>query len=507
MSYRQQGYRPQTGGTRTRRSGTRPAPPRRSTPPRGRKRRGHPLRTFLLLILFALAATAAVLGLTIYQEIRSVEEENTFYKGVYINNIPLNGATPQEAYTYILGRAQEEMSAFAITLRFGDNQWRITPETLGMHTALETVVQDAVNEAFFVGRTGSLLERGQTVFTLRSEPYYAFTSSVEKNTSFIDSLLAQMAAAVNLPARDASFAFDGTRNNPIIITEEQPGRWLDTDQLKAQLTDMIHGMQPGEIDLQPTEIPPQITAAMIRESTALIAEATTEIASFSTENRNKNVQRGLDSFNNMIIPAGKTISFNGTVGKRTEANGFFSALEIVGGEYEEGIGGGICQVSSTLYNAVIQAGMKVNSRTNHAIPVSYMPMGEDATVSDRGIDFKFTNNTGSNVYVSARMGGNSKNKTCSIRFYGVKNPDGYTYAFRHEKLEEYEPTEQTIKDRTGQHVRYTDQKHTVKGEKGYKVRTYLVTYQNGSVVREDFLYDDVYKAVSTKIYVGVEERQ
>ncbi|MDR0897326.1 MAG: VanW family protein [Oscillospiraceae bacterium] len=500
MSYRQQGYRPQTVATRTRRSNTRPAPRKR------KRRRGHPLRTFVLLALFALTATAAVMGLTLYEEIHSVEENNTFYQGVHINGINLHGATPQEAYDYLLGHAREELSAFAITLRYGENQWAITPETLGMHTALETVVGEAVNEAFLVGRTGSLLERGLAVFTLRSEPYYAFTSNVEKNTSFIDSLLAQMAAAVNLPPQDASFIFDGTRNNPVIITEEVSGRVLDTDALRAQIIDRINGMQPGVIDLQPAEIPPQITAAMIREATTLIADATTEIASFSTEDRNKNVQRGLDAFNNMIIRPGQTVSFNGIVGKRTVANGFYEALEIVNGAYEPGVGGGICQVSSTLYNAAIQAGMKINTRRNHGIPVSYIPMGEDATVSDRGIDFKFTNNTGADVYVSARMGGNSSRKTCSIRFYGVKNPNNYSYAFRHETLEEYEPKEVTVKDRERLHVRYTDQTHRVKGEKGYKVRTYLITYQNGSIVREEHLYDDVYDAQDTKIYVGVEER-
>ncbi|MDR0928451.1 MAG: VanW family protein [Oscillospiraceae bacterium] len=500
MSYRQQGYRPQTSAARTQRNKAR-------TAPRRRRRRGHPLRTFLLLLLLAVGATAAVMGLTIYQEMRSVEEGNTFYEGVYINGYHLYGATPQQAYDFLLGNARAELSAFRIELRYGDQRWQITPDTLGMNIALESVVQEAVNEAFFVGRTGSLLERALAVFELRSEPYLGYTNNVEKNTSSIDTLLAQMAAAVNTVPVDASFLFDGSRNNPIVITEEVPGRSLDTDQLRAQLIDMINGMQPGEIELAPAAIPPQVTAAMIRDVTALIADASTEIASYSTENRNKNIQRGLDSFHGMVIRPGQTVSFNGMVGKRTEANGFFTALEIKSGEYEEGIGGGICQVSSTLYNAVIQAGMKVNSRTNHGIPVGYIPMGADATVSDRGIDFKFTNNTGGDVYVWAKMGGNSSRKTCNIRFYGIKNPDGYTYSFRHENLEVYEPEEEIIRDRTGQHVRYTDQKHTVKGEKGYKVRTFLVTHQNGRFLREDWLYDDVYQAVSTKVYVGVEERK
>ena len=98
-------------------------------------------------------------------------------------------------------------------------------------------------------------------------------------------------------------------------------------------------------------------------------------------------------------------SFNQTVGRRSTANGFYTAKEYVDGQTVDGIGGGTCQVSSTLYNAVLYADLSVVSRLNHMFPVNYCPIGQDATVSDSGVDFKFVNNMDYPVKISAYTSG------------------------------------------------------------------------------------------------------
>lgn len=94
------------------------------------------------------------------------------------------------------------------------------------------------------------------------------------------------------------------------------------------------------------------------------------------ESRTENIRIGTERFNHLIIRAGESVSFNKVALKRTEANGYQPALEIAYGSYVQGIGGGICQVSSTLYNAVVNAGLTVNKRTPHAIPSSYVDQGQ-----------------------------------------------------------------------------------------------------------------------------------
>ena len=106
----------------------------------------------------------------------------------------------------------------------------------------------------------------------------------------------------------------------------------------------------------------------------------------------------------MLAP-GQVFSFNDTVGPRTVANGFYTAKEYVNGETVDGIGGGTCQVSSTLYNAVLYSDLSIVSRTNHMFPVGYCPNGQDATVADSGVDFKFMNSMDYPIKISAVTSG------------------------------------------------------------------------------------------------------
>ncbi|HML47451.1 MAG TPA: VanW family protein, partial [Clostridia bacterium] len=103
------------------------------------------------------------------------------------------------------------------------------------------------------------------------------------------------------------------------------------------------------------------------------------------------------------VKNGAKVSFNEVVGKRTDANGYQQALEIVNGVYVMGYGGGICQASSTLYNAAVQAGLDILERNQHGLKVNYLDYGYDATVADRGKDLTFRNNTGQDIIISARM--------------------------------------------------------------------------------------------------------
>ena len=109
--------------------------------------------------------------------------------------------------------------------------------------------------------------------------------------------------------------------------------------------------------------------------------------------------------NEKVLAPGEVFSFNDTVGKRSTANGFYTAPEYANGQTVMGIGGGTCQVSSTLYNAVLYADLSIVYRLNHMFTVNYCPIGQDATVSDSGVDFKFANNTDYPIKISAVTSG------------------------------------------------------------------------------------------------------
>lgn len=131
-----------------------------------------------------------------------------------------------------------------------------------------------------------------------------------------------------------------------------------------------------------------------------------EIATYTTtynsanETRTANLKNAVEKLNNIKIPNGDTFSFNQTVGKRTVTAGYESALVIKDGEFVDGLGGGICQVSSTVFQAVLRANVEIVRRTNHSLEIGYVPLGCDATVQWNSKDFQFKNDTGSDIRLS-----------------------------------------------------------------------------------------------------------
>ena len=481
----------------------RPAPPKR--PPR-RRRAGRTLTVILMMFLLAVVVTAGVVYYTAYNEVMDVRERGTFYRGVYVNGYELYGATPQEAYDFVLARMRDGISGWKVTINYGsDYSWTIDADTLDLAGSMENVVAQAINEAYAVGRTSSSwIESSKEISALQDEPKLIYTSDVTRSDARIDSLIAET------PARDATWEFMPDRKNPIVVTAETYGKTLNADALKEEIMLLVNSMQSGSVSVQPETVAPSVKAEDITNSIQCIASFYTEISSHSTEDRNKNIERGCEFFNGKTIKAGAKVSFNSWVGKRNAANGFYPGLEIVYNEYVMGYGGGICQVSSTLYNAVIQAGLKVTKREPHGLKPNYIEMGHDATVTDDGRnDLVFTNTTGADIYVVARVETSGKTKRCLFQFYGRPDPNGYTYSLSSETIETIPIPEATIiQDKKAEYVIYTDQtKEVSKGSEGYVVRTYLLTKDaNGNTIDTKELYTDTYKATAPKIYVGVTPR-
>ena len=193
-------------------------------------------------------------------------------------------------------------------------------------------------------------------------------------------------------------------NNTVTVVPEVWGRYLNLDEAKTYLSEIHEGGDVVNIPFYTTE--PTIKADQINEKlfNATLASYYTSYGG-STSNRAANVANAASKINEKVLAPGEVFSFNDTVGKRSVANGFFQAPEYSNGQTVMGIGGGTCQVSSTLYNAVLYADLSIVSRLNHMFTVGYCPAGQDATVSDSGVDFKFMNNTDYPIKIVATTGG------------------------------------------------------------------------------------------------------
>ena len=210
------------------------------------------------------------------------------------------------------------------------------------------------------------------------------------------------------------------------------------------------------------------------------------ISSFSTDyskspdNRKFNIRLALKSLNNQVVKAGEEFSFNKVVGERTEERGYKKALVIFKGSYTEGVGGGVCQVSSTLYNAWLLAGLDVISVRAHTLPASYVEVSRDATVSEV-IDLKLKNSLQTDVVIKTEY----DDKSITIKIEGEERE--YNYSLKSEILEVVPFGEDIIEvDEEGEDEYYI-------GKDGYVSRLIITISKGENVIARRVLRKDHYK--------------
>ena len=480
------------------------------------KRGGHALRTALVIVLCV--ALLAGLGAGGYyalqqQHLRQYVEsyDNVFCQGVYVDGIHLGGMTAEEGIASVQAQAQQRNDAWSVRLTY---QGKLVTEIKASQLNMTVDVYDTLNEAWAQGHTGTLDDRRDAMEALLTTPYEAYTAMPGGDTSVIDNTLDSIRNYVYRAAQDASIAsFDPSKTDPFTFQEEVPGRYLDTEPVKEQIYRMVSTMESGEIALEPVEIAPQVTVEDLKKTVELRASAYTSISTTSTEERNNNIRRSFQLISGKVLQPGETFSFNDTVGERTEKNGFYPAIEYANGEHVMGIGGGVCQASSTVYIAAVQAGLQIIKREPHSDQVNYTDYGKDATVYwqyGRKIDLQFKNTTDGPIYMVAAVQSDPSNRKrliAKVSLYGMSLGD-VTYSLETKTIEELEPGEDIIvQDKKAEYVTYTDQEYVErKARKGYVVESYRVKYVGGVEVERTLLYTDTYEARAKRIYVGVTER-
>ena len=207
---------------------------------------------------------------------------------------------------------------------------------------------------------------------------------------------------------------------PFTYHEGSDGKNVDVKKLKADICSSLNG-DFGLVKLSFTKSYRTQTLDVVKSKTKLLASFTTYFDS-SNLSRTSNIRLASSFLNGSVVPAGKTISFNDTVGERKKSRGFLSAKIIENGEFTDGVGGGVCQVSTTLYNAALLSGLKIEEYHPHSLAVSYVPPSRDAMVSGRACDLKISNPFNEPVYIRAAVSGGS------VRFEIYGGGDGAAYS-------------------------------------------------------------------------------
>ena len=217
--------------------------------------------------------------------------------------------------------------------------------------------------------------------------------------------------------QDARIIFSPDSRVMFDITPDIKGRELDIAVMLKAIDRALSAGHSFDAEAQAKSISARHTYASLKRSTGQRQEFYTSFPA-STPERKHNIALSLSKINGTVLAPGEEFSFNRTVGQRTEARGFKEAKIILGGEFVEGTGGGVCQASTTLYNAALLAGLKISEQHRHSLSVSYIKPSFDAMVNSGTADLKFVNDSGNFVFIKAF----TKGDTAVVRIYGEKNP-------------------------------------------------------------------------------------
>lgn len=468
----------------------------------------------------AAIAAGAVFGLRAYRayqaysalaaEVQAVE--NQFLPNIYVDGINLGGLSAQEGIDAVLDQVQRRQNGWSLDLTYkGHNFYTLTYDTLGIRTEISQVY-DLLQELYQKGKTGTVEERKQALDELRETPYHAYTTQSGMTEEHLDSILSQIKAQLTVAPVDASLAyFYPDLDDPFIIQNEIPGLSLDTGKVKTQILSMAAEGKSGALEIVPDQVAPKVTTADVRRQVTLLCKATTPISSTSTVDRNSNIRTAFSRINGKTVDPGKTFSFNNATLARTFENGYKYAIEYQTGMEVMGIGGGVCQASTTVYLAALQSGMEIVKRTSHSDRVSYTTFGQDATVVYGRLDLVFRNPYDTPVYLTAHVREVKKNKfETEVCIYGPSLGDNVKYTLRTETVETtlapltpvYQP------DTTHTYVTYKDEEpyQAREARDGFVNETFLQRWENGVLVDEKFISRDTCKAREAVFLTGTMER-
>ncbi|MDD7457138.1 MAG: VanW family protein [Clostridia bacterium] len=272
--------------------------------------------------------------------------------------------------------------------------------------------------------------------------------------------------------KNASVKYDYESEYPFVFKEEIYGKKVDEQKLYTDVLRVLYG-KIEEIKVCYCDIIPEIKISDLKDEYFLNATFTTDY-SFSSSNRKLNVELAVKKLDNKVILPRESFSFNETIGKRSKENGFLDAPIIVDGKYVSGVGGGICQVSTTLYNAFLLAGLTVTEARRHTLPVGYVEPSFDAMVSEWS-DLKAENLTDKPAYIKAT----AKNGKIEIKIYGKKQEYSVVRSSVVTDILPYKTI--IVKDGEGK-----------KGKNGLKSYSKLIYYKDGKIVGEKIVRKDEY---------------
>ena len=442
-------------------------------------------------IFILIAALVIVLaGISAYYlSVKSAIEkwDDKIYPGVTVQNIDIGGMTKEEAESKLKSEFIGSISDKKLKIEIQDKNFELAYSDIEPSYDIDSTV----NEAYNFGKEYGIIHKYVVIKGKeKAEIEMKFSYNEDKLKEFEKNLINE----VSQSPKDATLSINGDN---ISVEPEVDGLTINEEELDSKLKEAIDGIINCEetVSIEPEITKADVTAEDLSKITGVMGSFSTSYGT-SSEGRSSNIELATRKINGTIIMPGETFSFNDVVGPRTEEEGFKEAGTYVGNKVEPGIGGGICQVSTTLYRAVMRANIRSTERTNHSMAVGYAAPGLDATVAYGYLDYKFTNTYDFPIYIQGITGG----KVVTYNVYGDPSAlNGKTYDMASDILETLPPETKVVEDNT------LDEGTEVNeggGMTGYKTIAYQITYENGVEVEREIVSRDTYAKVDVVVKKG-----
>lgn len=371
------------------------------------------------------------------------DETDTISKNVYIGGVNVSGMTEEQA-TKAVEEKLGKGTGGNYTVKIGDETTTATAEDFGM----EWTNQEVVHEAMEVAKGGNLIKQYKDKKDLQVEPKN-FEVAYAPNEQAVKTYVEKLAEEYNRDAEEGDITF---ANGYPEVTGGETGIAVNVDQSVSTIMKALEG-DGTELTVVAEVQKPSVTKEELSQVKDVLGTATTYYG--SSYERNTNVEVGASKINGTLIMPGETFSVTAAVTPFNADNGYYPAPSYESGQVVDTYGGGICQVSTTLYNAVLKAELQVDERHNHTMLVSYVDPSKDAAIAEGLMDFVFTNNTDAPIYIY----GVGYQGTLNFTIYGHETRDpNRSISFRSETLSQTDAsTNVKLVAKSDQNIGYLNQ--------------------------------------------------
>ena len=456
------------------------------------------MNVLIVITALVLVVSLFIIGLQVIANATS-EDNSKFKDNIVINGVNVKGLTKNQAVVKLSNELNSKIDKMHIKLRYNGKKWEFNKNDFEVNTDIHTVVDDAY-------KYSQLTANAEQVLKIAKQTGQEFKTTFKHIFLNFDEKLGEIKKEIEIEPTNSKVEFLPDSSQIFNISKSQNGLKIDEDQLYADIEEQFETNTNIVVDIKTQEVKPEISEDYFKGKLEKLGEFETDLST-SKGGRKHNVELALSKFNGKEIKANEEISFNEVTGPQTAETGYQSAIVIMNGEYVEGIGGGICQASTTLYNALLLSGTEIQEVHKHTLPVGYVELSLDAMVNEGTADMRFKNISKSSIYIKAGV----KDDKAYAVVYGEPLEEGVTYKRSIEFIRTIpHGGDEVVVDKDG---KYSD-KVIYKGtyfrinypKEGYEAKGFLEKYKDGELIDKKMVRHEIYQPQKGLVIEGNVEK-